>query len=158
LRGVSLVEASSRIIKEINDFRRNEQELLDFIRAINNVFGNIEDDIYIEGATSAASSLEEFNDFNVFKSLIRFNKDKKKLIEIIDQDLNESGIRVKIGSETLYEDLKDLSIVTAAYNDGEKAIGLLGIIGPKRMEYDKMMSLVNSMSKVLNNFFKNKLT
>ncbi|MDR0486284.1 MAG: heat-inducible transcriptional repressor HrcA [Elusimicrobiota bacterium] len=159
LRGIPLSEAASRMSKEINDFWQSETEILDFARALCGIFNSIENDIYIGGASNAAeiAALNDFSDFDAFKTLIKFNDDKRKLIEIVDKNLNFDGINVKIGSEFLSDELKDLSIVTTSYNDGEKAIGLLGIVGPKRMEYDKMMSLVSGISKALNEFLRNKI-
>jgi heat-inducible transcriptional repressor len=53
-------------------------------------------------------------------------------------------------------ELKDLTIITTVYKNGEQAVGILGIIGPKRMEYQKMMALVGHVSEMLNKFFKDK--
>jgi len=63
-------------------------------------------------------------------------------------------VNVKIGSENAIAELKDLSMVSTVYKDGDKVMGVLGIIGPKRMEYERMMGLVNAVSKMLNDFFK----
>lgn len=153
LRGVPLSEASGRIVNEIRKFRQSEAEMYDIMEEIGNLFFGIQDDIFIDG-TSNAITIPDFNDFEPVKSLIRLNEDKEKLIQIINTDFNSSGINVKIGSENSLEELKDLSMVTTVYKDGEKAVGVLGIIGPKRMQYDKMMSLVNAVSKMLNEFFK----
>ncbi len=71
-------------------------------------------------------------------------------MEIIGEDFKDSGIKVQIGGQGKIADLKDLSVITTSYSYGDKIIGVLGIIGPKRMEYEKMMTLVKSVSKVVN--------
>jgi heat-inducible transcriptional repressor len=77
---------------------------------------------------------------------MQLNEDRDKLKMIIGKDLNNK-IQVKIGEEQ-----KDLSVITTSYSYGNKIIGVLGIIGPKRMEYEKMISLVDSVSKVVNGY------
>ncbi|MDR3257053.1 MAG: heat-inducible transcriptional repressor HrcA [Endomicrobium sp.] len=156
LRGVSVAQANKRIISEVRDFRQNEIEILKIAEKISDVFYNIQDDIYIDG-TSNVIAIPDFNDFEPVKSLIKFNEDKEKFIEIINKDFNNNGINVKIGSENILAELKDLSIITTVYKNGEQAVGILGIIGPKRMEYEKMMLLVSNVSEMLNKFFKDKI-
>ncbi|MDR2192498.1 MAG: heat-inducible transcriptional repressor HrcA [Endomicrobium sp.] len=153
LRGVSLAQASSTIVSEIRAFRQSESEIYEIAEQIGNIFFGIQDDIYIDG-TAKVLTMPDFNDYEPVKSLIKLNEDKEKLIEIINKDFEEDGINVKIGSENSIEELKDLSMITTTYKDGDKTVGVLGIIGPKRMEYEKMMGLVNAVSKMLNEFFK----
>jgi len=153
LRYVSIAQANKRIVLEVRNFRQAEAEILKIAEKISDVFYNIQDDIYIDGTLNKIA-VSGFNDFNLVKSLIKFREYKDKFIEIINRDFNNGRINVKIGSENTLTELKDLSIVTTVYRNEERAIGILGIIGPKRMEYEKMMSLVGHVSEVLNKFFK----
>ncbi|MDR0800428.1 MAG: heat-inducible transcriptional repressor HrcA [Endomicrobium sp.] len=153
LRGISVAQANKKIISEIRDCRETETDILKIAGKISDAFYNIQDDIYIDG-TSNVIAIPDFNDFEPVKLLIEFNEDKEKFIEIINKDFNSSGINVKIGSENMLDGLKDLSMITTVYKNDERAIGVLGIIGPKRMEYEKMISLVNRISEMLNMFFK----
>jgi len=153
LRGVSIAQTNKEIILGIRDFRQNEAEILKIAEKISDVFYNIQDEVYIDGAANGVT-ISGFNDFDLIKSFIKFREYKEKFIEIINEDFNSGRINVKIGSENTLAELKDLSVITTAYNNGERAIGILGIIGPKRMEYKKMMSIVSSVSEVLNEFFR----
>jgi len=153
LRGVSVAQANRKIILEIRNFRQNEAEILEIAEKISDVFYNIQDDVYIDGASNGIT-ISGFNDSDLVRSFVNFKEYKEKFIEIISKDFNDNRINVKIGSENILSELKDLSVVTAVYNNGEHAIGVLGIIGPKRMEYEKMMSIVSHVSEVLNKFFK----
>jgi heat-inducible transcriptional repressor len=153
LRGVPLAQANKRITDEIKSFRQSRIEMFQVVEKINDIFYGIQDDIYIDGASNAIT-IPDFNDFEPIKSIIRLNEDKEKLIQIINEDFHSNGINVKIGSENLPAELKDLSIITTSYSDGNRTVGVLGIIGPKRMPYDKMMSLVSAVSKMLNEVFK----
>jgi len=153
LRYVSIAQVNKRIVSEVRNFRQTEAEILKIAEKIGDAFYNIQDDIYIDSALNEIT-VSDFNDFNLVKSLIKFREYKDKFIEIINRDFNNGKINVKIGSESALAELKDLSIVTTVYRNEERAIGILGIIGPKRMEYEKMMSLVGHVSEVLNKFFK----
>jgi heat-inducible transcriptional repressor len=153
LRGVSIAQANKRIVSEVKEFKQQEEEILKAAEKISDVFYNIQDDIYIDG-TSNVVSIPDFNDFEPVKSLIKFNENKEKLIEVISKDFTGNGINVKIGSENTIAELKDLSVITTVYKNGDRAVGVLGIIGPKRMEYKKMMSLVSRVSEMLNKCFK----
>lgn len=153
LRGVSLAEANRKIISEIREFKQYEEDMYIIAEKIGELFFGIQDDIYIDGASNAIT-IPDFNDFEPIRSLIKLNEDKEKLIQILSDDFDCEGINVKIGSENAIEELKNLSMISTVYEDGKRAVGVLGIIGPKRMPYDKMMSLVNTVSKILNEFFK----
>ncbi|MDR3195827.1 MAG: heat-inducible transcriptional repressor HrcA [Endomicrobium sp.] len=153
LRGVSVAQVNKKIVSEIKEFKQREEDILKAVEKISDVFYNIQDDIYIDGTFNVVS-LPDFNDFEPVKSLIKFNENKNKFIEIISKDFTGSGINVKIGSENAIAELKDLSVITTVYRNGSRAVGVLGIIGPKRMEYKKMMYLVSRVSEMLNKFFK----
>jgi heat-inducible transcriptional repressor len=153
LRGILVAQINKKIISEIKDFKQSESEIFKIAEKISDVFYNIQDDIYIDGMSNVVA-VQDFSDFEPLKLLIKFNEDKEKFIEVINKDFNSGGINVKIGSENTLDELKDLSMITTVYKNSERAVGVLGIIGPKRMEYKKMMSLVNRISEMLNRFFK----
>ncbi|MBI4051459.1 MAG: heat-inducible transcription repressor HrcA [Elusimicrobia bacterium] len=120
------------------------------------------EELYVEG-TSQLLSGGGFEDFEEFRSLLRIVDEKKKLARILEQQLQEhlqgtllrggaggpSVVQVKIGTENMVPELRNLSLVTAPYGVHGKRVGLLGILGSKRMEYPKMMALVNFVSHVV---------
>jgi len=70
---------------------------------------------------------------------------------LLDKDLRKlSGVEVTIGKEHSVPEFEDISLVRTSYKSGENPVGVLGIIGPKRMEYPKMISLVDFVAKILN--------
>ena len=150
LRGLSLDEAGRRIVVEVQKYQNKQKDLFKLAEYISSAIDSIKDDIYMDG-TSNVLGLPDFNDFESARSLVKLNEDKERLIEIIGEDFKESnGVKVQIGGQGKIADLKDLSVITTSYSYGNKIIGVLGIIGPKRMEYEKMMALVKSVSKVVN--------
>lgn len=61
------------------------------------------------------------------------------------------AVQVKIGSDNWLPDLKNVSLISSCYTIGNRQVGVLGIIGPKRMEYSRMMNLVNQMAQAVTN-------
>ena len=150
LRGLTVEEASKRLIIEVEKYQDKQNDMLQLAEQICNVIDSIQEDIYVDG-TSNVLSVPDFTDFESARSLMKLNEDKDRLIEIIGKDLDEATVNVKIGGQDLSE-LKNLSVVKTSYSYGDKIVGVLGIIGPKRMDYDKMMALVNSVSNIVNGF------
>lgn len=150
LRGLTVEEASKRLIVEVEKYQDKQNDMLQIAEQICSVIDSIQEDIYVDG-TSNVLSVPDFTDFESARSLMKLNEDKDRLIEIIGKDLDEATVNVKIGGQDLSE-LKNLSVVKTSYSYGDKIVGVLGIIGPKRMDYDKMMALVNSVSNIVNGF------
>lgn len=150
LRGLTIEEASKRLIIEVEKYQDKQNDMFHLAEQICGVIDSISEDIYVDG-TSNVLSVPDFADFESAKSLMKLNEDKDRLIEIIGKDLDEATVNVKIGGQDLNE-LKNLSVVKTSYSYGDKIVGVLGIIGPKRMDYDKMMALVNSVSNIVNGF------
>ncbi len=104
--------------------------------------------IFLEGANKSFD-LPEFNSLEVAKNFVNV-LDTKELME----DMLNSGfaqdINVYIGNENEKEELKDFSIVTFKHKVGNKDLGTIGIIGPKRMDYSKVISVMKYISKKLN--------
>ena len=100
----------------------------------------------------------ELSDGEKASQLISTLEQKDKLQELI-ADVNESedsnGIQVYIGDETPLQTMKDCSVVTANYELGEGIRGTIGIIGPKRMDYERVLSTLKHLMKQLDATYKN---
>ena len=137
------------------------------------VYGDIVDKVLLEVAAvfkSATDNLEIYTSgtTNIFKypeisdrekasQLVNAFEEKDKLKEIlagVNDDDNE-GIRVYIGNEVPISDMRDLSVVTANYEIGEGLRGSIGIVGPKRMDYEKVLKTIKTVMASLDEQFKN---
>ncbi len=107
-----------------------------------------EEKIYLEG-TNKSFELPEFKSLEIAKNFVNILDTKEVMRDILDTGFAED-IKVYIGDEEGREDLKDFSIVTFKHSVGEKDIGTIGIIGPKRMNYSKVISVMKYISKKLN--------
>ena len=109
--------------------------------------------LYLEG-TNKALDLPEFKKVDLAKSFLNVLDEKEMVTNILNTGIAKD-INVYIGSESEHEELKDFSIVTFNHLLEDKDIGTIGIIGPKRMNYSKIISVMKFISKKLNDDFKN---
>jgi heat-inducible transcriptional repressor len=100
-------------------------------------------DIYVGGTANIVDQPEFVTNFDRMKELLKAFEEKNRLISILDRCLEETGVNVIIGSETPFQDISEYSLVTHTYSYGGQTIGVLGVVGPKRMAYPRVMSLVN---------------
>ncbi len=100
----------------------------------------------------------ELTDSTKASELISTFEDTKDLSSIVEGTLSaeteETGIQVYIGNETPVQAMKDCSVVTATYELGDGMKGTVGIIGPKRMDYDKVISTLKNMRHALDDLYK----
>lgn len=105
--------------------------------------------IYTSGATNIFK-YPELSDGTKASSLISAFEDKHELMELInDASDEEHGIQVYIGNETPVQSMKDCSVVTANYELGGGMKGTIGIIGPKRMDYERVVSTLKTLMEQL---------
>lgn len=113
--------------------------------------------IYTSGATNIFK-YPELSDGEKASELIRTLEQKDMLQELIttgEEDGDNTGIQVYIGEETPLQTMRDCSVVTANYELGEGIRGTIGIIGPKRMDYERVLSTLKNLMKQLDATFKN---
>lgn len=92
----------------------------------------------------------EFADVEKIRGLVRTFEDKERLLELLDRTLGSGGLQVMIGKETqLGEGVDDLSVVSATYRQAGFASGTVGVIGPTRMDYGKIVPLVSFTARVV---------
>ena len=109
-------------------------------------------EIYLEGANKALD-LPEFKKIDVARDFLNVLDAKELVTDVLNTGIAED-INVYIGSETEYDELKNFSIITFNHLLEDKDIGTIGIIGPTRMDYSKVISVMKYISKKLNDDFK----
>ena len=107
-----------------------------------------DDTLYLEGANKSFE-LPEFNSLEVAKNFINILDTKELMSDMLNSGFAQD-INVYIGEENEKDELKDFSIVTFKHKVGDKDLGTIGIIGPKRMDYSKVISVMKYVSKKLN--------
>ncbi len=112
--------------------------------------------IYTSGATNIFK-YPELSDNQSAQEIISAFEEKQQLSELVTQTLAQdenTGIQVYIGDETPVQTMRDCSVVTATYELGDGMKGTIGIIGPKRMDYKKVVNNLETVMTQLDTIFK----
>ena len=129
-------------------------EVLDAVETV------IKEDENVEIYTSGANNIfkyPELADNQRASELINTFEEKQLLSELVNESMaeeNSTGIQVYIGNETPVKTMKDCSVVTATYELEEGMKGTIGIIGPRRMDYDKVISTLKTLKSQLDTIYK----
>lgn len=108
-----------------------------------------------EASTVAASGAQnlldqpEFQDLRKLRSILRIVEEQKTLYDLVADSIGAEEPSVKIGHELGLDEMTDFSIVTVPYRFGERAIGMLSILGPRRMPYARLMALASGTAETL---------
>ncbi len=91
----------------------------------------------------------EFHDLRKVRSILRIIEEQKTLYDLVADAMNNDAPSVKIGAELGVDEMSDLSVVTVPYRFGESAIGMLSILGPRRMPYARLLALASASAENL---------
>ncbi|MFQ5588819.1 MAG: heat-inducible transcriptional repressor HrcA [Nitrospiria bacterium] len=103
-------------------------------------------ELYTDGATHIFD-LPDFSDVKIMKNLLEAVKEKQAVIQLLDKYIGSQGVQVFIGSENRFLGNHGFSLVVSQYKRGDRVLGALGVIGPTRMEYSRVIPLVDSAAK-----------
>ena len=106
-----------------------------------------QEDYFLAGQTNLMS-FAELSDIEKLRQLFDAFNRKRDILLLLDQCLGAQGVQIFIGEEAGFEVLGDCSIVTASYSEGE-VLGVLGVIGPTRMPYERVIPIVDITAKLL---------
>ena len=160
LNGLTIEEINLDVISRLKEQAGAHSGLVDTVltevaRAIRADEEDLQ--IYTSGATNIFK-YPELSDGDRASELLKAFEQKDVLQELItdvNEASDETGIQVYIGNETPVQTMKDCSVVTANYDLGEGIRGTIGIIGPKRMDYEKVLGILKNLMKQLDATFKN---
>lgn len=159
LQGLNLSEINLSLIQKMKEQAVGYTSIVsDILDAIAQAIGEEDDvEIYTSGATNILK-YPELNDMEKASELLYTLEEKKQLTNLMSYEAENGenrGIQVYIGNETPVESMKDCAVVTATYQIEEGVYGKVGIIGPKRMDYEKVVSTLQNLMIQLDDIFKN---
>ena len=132
------------LYKEMSDMVKVIKPIIEQIKEV----FNQEEVLHLEGARKELD-LPEFNSLQVAKNFVNILDEKELIADMLNSGFAED-INVYIGGEDEKEELQDFSVITFKHKVGNKDMGTIGIIGPKRMDYSKVISVMKYISKKLN--------
>jgi heat-inducible transcriptional repressor len=104
---------------------------------------------YVLSGHSHLLDLAEATDGQRMRSLFEAFMDKRDIMHLLDQSLSAEGVQIFIGTESGHSVLEDCSLVTAPYQADGKAVGVLGVVGPTRIPYERVIAVVDVTAKLL---------
>lgn len=161
LNGLTLEEINLGMISKIKEQAGKHSSLINSVLDAVADAISLDDDleIYTSGATNIFK-YPELSDSESARQLISTFEEKKQLINLVNESFSEEkdkkGIQIYIGDETPVKTMKDCSVVTATYELGEGMQGTIGIIGPKRMDYENVVDTLKTLMIQLDEIYNKK--
>jgi heat-inducible transcriptional repressor len=149
--GRSLAAVREAVLKELQDDReRVNQQMIDAINMAQLTFNqnNATDDYVLAGETNLMG-FSELAERDHLKTLFEAFNQKQGVIHLLDHCMKEEGVQIFIGKESGYQAFDQCSLVTSAYSINDEVVGVLGVIGPTRMAYQKIIPFVDVTAKLL---------
>jgi heat-inducible transcriptional repressor len=149
--GLSLAQTRQELLRQLQETRESlNQVMLDAIDMAQRVFAG--ESTGLEYVIAGETNLMRFAELSGVEKLQRlfeaFNE-KRDMLHLLDQSLKAEGVQIFIGQESGYQILDDYSVVMAPYSSEQGVIGVLGVIGPTRMAYERVIPIVELTAKIL---------
>ena len=107
------------------------------------------DNEYVVAGETKLMDFAELSDVDTLRRLFDAFSRKRLILDLLDRSIQADGVKIFIGEESGYGILEDCSVVTAPYHVDNDTIGVLGVIGPTRMAYDRVVPIVDVTAKLL---------
>lgn len=157
LNGLSIPEINLGIISRMKEQAGSHSDIVGVVLdAVAETISQEDVEIYTSGATNIFR-YPELSDSQKASELIYTLEEKQQLANLVSDGLKDeagTGIQVYIGNESPIQTMRDCSVVTATYELGEGIKGTVGIIGPKRMDYEMVMDNLKELTTQLDSIFK----
>ena len=153
LVGISLEEVREKLDEEMQKEKIAYDQLLSkALQLSKKALGEeLEPELYMGGKINLLES-PEFAEVGRMKTLLQALEEKNLLLTLLDKTMDAEGVQIFIGSEVQLSDMQTLSIITSPYRQGKNVVGALGIIGPTRMDYLKLIPIVEYSAQLVTEF------
>lgn len=149
--GLTMDEVRTRLRNEVDALRG---EIAALMQAAVNIDADAEassEEVVVSGERNLLSVSEFSSDMGNLRRMFDLFEQKTQLIRLLDVSAQADGVRIYIGGESQVVPFEDLSVVTSPYEVNGQVVGTLGVIGPQRMPYDRMIQIVDVTSKLVSN-------
>lgn len=150
--GNDISEVRARLVDDLERTRDTmNQAMLDMVSVAQAAIDGDADqktDFVLAGERNLLD-FEELSDIETLRRLFDAFSQKKVMIDLLDRSINANGVQIFIGEESGYSIFDDCSVVTAPYRTEDDRIGVLGVIGPTRMAYDRVVPIVDVTARLL---------
>jgi len=155
--GQALNQVKERILREMREARSQIdsylEDALDLASKALDQEGDAEECMMVGESRLLGSATAE--EMPTLRDLFESFEQKKDLLHLLERSARAEGVQIFIGEEAGYDIFGNYSVVTAPYNDGFRTLGVLGVIGPKRMEYARVIPIVDVTARMLSSALSN---
>ncbi len=146
----------SNIMEVQNAVGENLELLTSVLEIVHEAISEVDTrDVFMEGTTNILR-FPEYSDVNKIKEIFELFENKQDLGEMIKLNAEDSNVKILIGDENPIPQLKNNSVILSPYKISDDLTGIIGVIGPMRMNYSKVVSSIEYFSKSLSKMFKDK--
>ncbi|MCK9214199.1 MAG: heat-inducible transcriptional repressor HrcA [Rhodoferax sp.] len=150
--GLAIEQVRERLKNEVDSLRVEIASLMNAAVAANTeAMTEGQDEVIISGERNLLSVSDFSNDMSHLRRAFDLFEQKAQLMRLLDVTGQAEGVRIFIGGESQVVPFEDLSIVSAPYEVDGQVVGTLGVVGPTRMAYDRMIQIVDITSKLVSN-------
>jgi heat-inducible transcriptional repressor len=147
-----MLQIRKRILADLETARSSmNQAMRDIIEVAQSVLQGTDDsdgEFFLAGETNLMD-FAELSDVDTLRRLFETFSRKRLMLDLLDRSMHADGVQVFIGAESGYGILDDCSVVTAPYKLDDETVGVLGVIGPTRMAYDRVVPIVDITARLL---------
>lgn len=149
--GKDLNDIRKDMLAELESMKENVNRLMQAAieMAQQAIDTNSQDGDYVLAGETNLMGVSGWDDIERLKRLFDTFNQKRDILHLLEQSINAKGVQIFIGEESGYEVLDDCSVVTSAYESEGQILGVLGVIGPTRMDYERVIPIVELTAKML---------
>jgi heat-inducible transcriptional repressor len=150
-KGRGLVYIKKQLIRELQTTKESVTAMMtDLINITDQVLDTKTSEEYIVAGQRRLMDFQELSDVTELRKLFDAFREKHELLALLDKSMSTSGIQIFIGEESGYQMFDNCTVITSPYTTEDGAIGVLGVIGPTRISYQKIIPIVGVTAKLLN--------
>ena len=147
--GMAIEEVRERLKNEVEALRSEIADLMQEAVMVSSEAIESRDEVVVSGERNLLAVSDFSSDMGNLRKLFDLFEQKAQLIRLLDVSSRAEGVRIYIGGESQVIPYQELSVVTAPYEVDGQVVGTLGVIGPMRMPYEKMIQIVDITSKLV---------
>ena len=150
--GLTIEQVRERLQNEVESLRSEIAALMQAaVNASSDAMSDSKDEVVISGERNLLSVSDFSSDMGQLRRAFDLFEEKAQLMRLLDVTGQAEGVRIFIGGESQVVPFEELSVVSAPYEVDGQVVGTLGVIGPTRMPYDRMIQIVDITSKLVSN-------
>lgn len=157
--GLTISEIKRKIVEEMQEEKYQFDTMLSQALDLSQRFfgeETVEDHVFIDGRINLMD-YPEFSAVDTLKTIFKTFEDKGILLRLLDNTLNASGVQIFIGKENDLSEMSDCTLIASRYSRGTLVLGTLGVIGPMRLNYSRIIPVVDYTAKLVSHILESTL-